>query len=234
VRQALIIGNSDGIGLGLTRRLLAEGWAVTGLSRRPAPVDHENYTHTTVDVTTPAYRAALEQTGALDLCVYAAGVGSVDPLDFAAQTGSIAVNLLAAAQTVEVVLPGMLAAGAGHFIGLSSLADALITPAAPGYAAGKAGLSSYLISLAPTARAHGVHVTTVRFGFVDTKLAQSPVKPMMITVDRAVEVLMRCVRKRPVVVSYPRRMALLTGALRPLARAQARLDRGKGSGGNLH
>ena len=57
---------------------------------------------------------------------------------------------------------------------------------------------------------------------MDTKLAQSSVKPMMITVDRAVEVLMRCVRKRPVVVSYRRRMALLSGALRPLARAQAR------------
>ncbi|MET3420839.1 NAD(P)-dependent dehydrogenase (short-subunit alcohol dehydrogenase family) [Actinoplanes tereljensis] len=35
--RALIVGNSDGIGLALTHRLLAAGWEVTGRSRRPAP-----------------------------------------------------------------------------------------------------------------------------------------------------------------------------------------------------
>jgi hypothetical protein len=67
-----------------------------------------------------------------------------------------------------------------------------------------------------------VAVSTVRFGFVDTKLAKGTVKPMMITVDRAVEVLMRCVRDRPAVVSYPRRMALLLRAVAPIARVRAR------------
>jgi NAD(P)-dependent dehydrogenase (short-subunit alcohol dehydrogenase family) len=33
--HALIVGNSDGIGLALTRRLLGEGWRVTGVSRSP-------------------------------------------------------------------------------------------------------------------------------------------------------------------------------------------------------
>lgn len=35
--HALIVGNSDGIGLALTRRLIDGGWQVTGLSRSPAP-----------------------------------------------------------------------------------------------------------------------------------------------------------------------------------------------------
>ena len=132
---------------------------------------------------------------------------------------------MGAARTIEVVLPRMLAAGAGHFIGLSSLAYALITPETPSYAASKAGLSSYLIGLAAALRPQGVHVSTVRFGFVDTKMAKSNVRPMMITVDTAVDVLMRCVRTRPVVVSYPRRMALLISALRPVARIRARTSR---------
>jgi hypothetical protein len=65
-----------------------------------------------------------------------------------------------------------------------------------------------------------VAVSTVRFGYVDTKMALGPVKPMMITVDRAVEVLLRCVRTRPAVVSYPRRMALLLRAAAPIVRAR--------------
>jgi NAD(P)-dependent dehydrogenase (short-subunit alcohol dehydrogenase family) len=32
-RRAVIIGNSDGIGYALTRRLLDDGWTVAGLSR---------------------------------------------------------------------------------------------------------------------------------------------------------------------------------------------------------
>ena len=227
MRHAIIIGNTDGIGLALTERLLADGWAVTGLSRRPATVEHERYGHVAADVTAPEYPAeltgALAAAGRLDLCVYAAGVGDLLDLDdLGAQTRAIEVNLLGAARTVEVVVPRMLAAGGGHLIGLSSLADAVITPEAPGYAASKAGMTSYLIGLGAAVRPRGVAVSTVRFGFVDTKLAKGPVKPMMITVDRAVDVLMRCVRRRPAVVSYPRRMALLTTALAPVARLWAR------------
>ena len=51
MRHALVIGNTDGIGLALTRRLLADGWAVTGLSRRPAAVEHDRYVHVAADVT---------------------------------------------------------------------------------------------------------------------------------------------------------------------------------------
>jgi short-subunit dehydrogenase len=227
VGQAIIIGNTDGIGLALTRRLLGDGWAVTGLSRRPATVEHDRYVHIAVDVTAPAYPGELTRAltaGPVDLCVYAAGVGEVLDLDdLGAQTMAVEVNLPGLARTVEVVVPRMLAAGAGHLIGLSSLADALITPEAPGYAAAKAGMSSYLLGLGAKLRPRGVSVSTVRFGYVDTKMAKGPVKSMMITVDRAVDVLMRCVRKRPAVVSYPRRMALLIAAAAPLVRLRARL-----------
>ncbi len=35
-KKAVIIGNSDGIGLALTKRLLNSGWNVLGLSRSPS------------------------------------------------------------------------------------------------------------------------------------------------------------------------------------------------------
>ncbi len=162
---------------------------------------------------------AIDELGGVDLCVYAAGVGEpVDLADLDPQTRTFEVNLMGAVRTAAVVVPKMLAAGDGHLIGISSLADRLVSGEAPGYAGSKAGLSSYLMGLAAALRRHGVHVTTVRFGFVDTKMAKGTFRPLMIPVDRAVEVLAHCVRNRPVRVSRPRRLALLTAALAPLTR----------------
>ncbi|MEV6816851.1 SDR family oxidoreductase [Micromonospora sp. NPDC051296] len=223
VRCAVVVGNSDGIGLAFTRRLLADGWRVAGLSRRENGIAVPTYAHHTVDVTSPDYPdvlgKAVDELGRVDLCVYAAGIGEpVDLADLDAQTRTFEVNLMGAVRTATVVVPRMVAAGDGHLIGLSSLADRLVSREAPGYAGSKAGLSSYLMGLAAALRGHGVQVTTVRFGFVDTKMAKGPVRPMMISVDRAVEILARCVRTRPVLVSRPRRMALLTSALATLTR----------------
>jgi NAD(P)-dependent dehydrogenase (short-subunit alcohol dehydrogenase family) len=220
-RRALIVGSGDGIGLALSRRLLRDGWSVVGVSRGPGRVDDPGYDHVVLDVTDPDYRAALAKAcdgaGRIDLCVYCAGIG--EPLrvdDLAAEARVFAVNLMGAVATVEVVVPRMVEAGGGHVIGLSSLADDLLSPDVPSYAASKAGLSSYLRSLAFALRPHGVAVTNVRFGFVDTKMAKAATKPMLISADQAAEVLMRCVRTRPVQVSYPRRMAGAVGVLRRL------------------
>lgn len=173
-------------------------------------------------MTSPDFPRALSEIDNVDLCVYAAGIGDTLTDDFTAQTRAIEVNLLGAARTVEVIVPKMLAAGRGHLIGLSSMADTLISADAPGYAASKAGLSAYFLGLDAALRPRGVAVTTVRFGFVDTKMAKSPVTPFRIPTEKAVDVLLTCVRKRPALVSYPRRMAALTGVLGPALRLAAR------------
>ena len=221
--HAVIVGNSDGIGLALTHRLLADGWAVTGLSRRSAPVGE----HHVVDVTSPAFPAVLAEVGDVDLCVYAAGVGEPLTDDLADQTRALEVNLLGAARTFEVLVPRMLAAGRGHLIGLSSLADTMISAQSPGYAASKAGLTAYLLSLDAALRPRGVPVTAVRFGFVDTKMAKSPVTPFRISRERAVDLLVRCIRTRPAIVSYPRRMAAVTATLGTASRLAARCRRSR-------
>lgn len=212
--KVLVVGNTDGIGLALTRRLLAAGWQVLGVSRRAAPLEHPHYRHLTADVAEPGYRALLEGAlGPLDLCVYCAGVG--EPFDAAALSGEaqvFRVNLVGAVETASTVLPPMLAAGAGHFVALSSIGDE-VSPEAPGYSASKAGLSAYLGGLSLALRGRGVQVTCVRFGFVDTKMAKSPVKPFMITAEKATDVIMKCLKSRPARVTYPKVMSLLVWML---------------------
>jgi len=230
VRRAVIIGNSDGIGRAVTQRLLDAGWSVTGLSRSDSDVSHERYAHHVIDVTAPDYlrvlAGCLDATGGVELCVYAAGIGEfLEVDDVGPQTRTLEVNLIGAARTLEVVVPAMVAAGTGHIVGLSSLADVAPSGLAPAYAASKAGLSTYLLGLATALRPHGVTVTTVRFGFVDTKMAKSPVAPGKISVERAVDVLMEVVRTRPTVVSRPRHIAAVAAVAGVLAAMQARVGR---------
>jgi len=219
----VIVGNSDGIGHALTRRLLDGGWTVAGLSRSPSDLRHDRYRHVVADVTSAGYplvlAAELDTLGGVDLCVYAAGVGEfADVTDLSPQTQALEVNLIGAARTLEVVVPLMVAAGAGHIIGLSSLADAAPSGIAPGYAASKAGLTSYLRGLSLALDPHGVRVTTVRLGFVDTKMAKGDRRPAMMPVSRVTDMLTAAIATRPVVISRPRRMDL---AMRLLAAATA-------------
>ena len=217
-QRVLIIGNSDGIGLALTERLLARGLRVIGLSRSPAPVDHEHYQHHVVDVCSPEYAevmAGICRETPPNTCVYCAGIGQeLDVAHLQSERQTFQVNLMGAVIAIEHVLPSMLDAGAGHIIGLSSQADVLRDPGAPSYAASKAGMSSYLEGLARAVRKGGVHVTNVRFGFVDTKMAKAETRPFMITADKAARLIEKCMHRRPVRFTHPWRMAALLWVVR--------------------
>jgi NAD(P)-dependent dehydrogenase (short-subunit alcohol dehydrogenase family) len=221
---ALIIGNSDGIGLALTRRLLDTGWEVAGASRSDAAVEHPRYRHRVVDVRDPDFPQVLAELRAavapLDVCVYCAGIGvAFDPEDLDGDAAVFAINLTGAVIAAGVVVPEMVAAGRGHFVGLSSQGDRLIDPGAPSYAASKAGLSTYLEGLALALRDRGVSVTNVRFGFVDTKLSRGQERPFLMSADAAAALVMRCLDTRPVRFTRPRRMALLLALVAPIVRA---------------
>jgi NAD(P)-dependent dehydrogenase (short-subunit alcohol dehydrogenase family) len=207
-KNALLVGNSDGIGLAVTRRLVADGWEVTGVSRSPSPVHEPSYTHHVMDVTSPDYPGLLSQlakTAETDLCIYLAGIGElIDPTDMDHEVHVVDVNLLGMIRTAAAVVPGMVERGRGHFIGVSSLADELLSGEAPSYHASKAGFSSYLGSLAITLRPAGVAVTNVRFGFVDTKMAKGDRKPLMLSVEEAADRIEGCMRARPRVCVAPR------------------------------
>lgn len=206
---ALVIGNSDGIGLALTRELLRRGWTVSGISRSPTPITHDACRHIVADAGDPGFsvllRSLLDQGEPVDLCVYCAGVGEhLDLSDMSGEPRIFEVDLVGMIRTAAEVIPRMVRRGGGHLIGLSSLADQMLSAEAPSYHAAKAGFSSYLEGLALALRGSGVAATNVRFGFVDTKMAKGDRKPLMMSVDRAVRHLMRCLELRPARYTAPR------------------------------
>lgn len=208
-QQALLVGNSDGIGLATTRRLLGGGWKVIGISRSMSPVTHARYQHLVADVgDTNGYSRLLAEflfEQELDLCVYFAGIGELlDLSDMSYEPRIIDVNFTGMVRTAAGVIPGMVRRGRGHFIGISSVADELFSAEAPSYHASKAGFSNYLKGLSLALKPRGVQVTNVRFGFVDTKMAKSDSKPLMMPVEKAVDHLEFCIRRKPVCYTAPR------------------------------
>ena len=208
-KQVLLIGNSDGIGAAVTRALVAQGDQVVGISRSPSPLGPEGPKHVVQDISTSDYpeilRRLIVEEGPFDTCIFCAAMGSELKLpDLSQEAHVIEVNFTAMVHTLAALTPGWLEQGRGHFIGLSSLADDFYNADAPSYTASKAGFSNYLVSMALKLKSHGVHVTNIRFGFVDTKLPKASWKPLMMTTDQAADHVIRCLKSKPIQLSVPK------------------------------
>src|SRR4029450_11073969 len=80
-------------------------------------------------------------------------------------------NLLGPANLIHAVAPHMVAAGGGRIVNVSSRGAFRGEPDHPAYGASKAGLNSLGQSLARPLGGHGIYVTTVAPGFVETDMA---------------------------------------------------------------
>ncbi len=209
LRKALIIGNSDGVGLSVTRELLKNDWSIIGISKSNSSIEHPAYTHYISKVQNDAYLELLKSLALkeqpIDLCIYCPGIGELlDITNMEQEIEIFEVNLTGLIKTVACLIPAMVKNGRGHFIGLSSVADELLSPEAPSYHASKAGFSGYLESLALALKPKGVSITNVRFGFIDTKMAKGETKPFMMTVEQATQHIMKCIKKKPIRYTAPR------------------------------
>src|SRR5262249_37607915 len=106
MKHALVVGNSDGIGLEVTRALLWQAYMVLGISKPAAPIVHDRYEHFVQDVTEPAYRDLVSDILArhpdLDVCIYCAGIGGrLDLENLARDVRVFQVNLMDEAVTTE-------------------------------------------------------------------------------------------------------------------------------------
>jgi short-subunit dehydrogenase len=162
------------------------------------------------------------QVGATEVLVACAGVGgisTVSDLDIPGLRAMLEVNVLGVAQAIEAVLPGMIAKGAGHLVGISSVAGYRGLPWMPGYSASKAALSTYLEGLRPALKRRGIRVTTVCPGFVRTGLtASTPFRkpvPMMEPAEAA-RYLVRAIERKPRDFVFPLSTRLGMGFLRRL------------------
>jgi NAD(P)-dependent dehydrogenase (short-subunit alcohol dehydrogenase family) len=123
-------------------------------------------------------QAAVAGLGAVDVLVNNAAVFVEHPVaevDYAtwqrAWTDTIAVNLVGTANVTYCVARHMIERGGGRIVNVSSRGAFRGEPTFPAYGASKAGLNALGQSLALALAPHGIAVTTVAPGFVETDMA---------------------------------------------------------------
>src|SRR4051794_39045160 len=173
-RRVLITGASKGIGRAVAERVARGGDIPVGLARtRPATFPGEFHE---VDLADRAETAkaldAVVAAGPIDAVVNNMGfvrlgrIGSID-LDHLFDTYDL--NVRVAIQVVQAALPGMLAAGWGRIVNVTSLTT-LGTPERTPYAAAKAALEACTRIWANELAAAGITVNSVAPGPTETEM----------------------------------------------------------------
>ncbi len=243
-RRVWVVGASSGIGAELARELDRRGARVAVTARRRDRLE-EVAAHRMViapaDVTDAEGLAAAaaevtDALGGLDTVIWCAGYwkqSDATRWDAAQFSRHVEVNLLGLNALLAAVLPGMVARGQGHIVGVASVAGFRGLPGAEAYGATKAAQLNLLESLRVSLRPHGVRVTSVAPGFVRTEMTAVNTFPMpfLIDADRAARIIADGLERHRTEIVFPRRMAaVMTVARLVPAGLWARIA-GRGSNG---
>lgn len=190
-RRAIVVGASSGIGAAIAEQLPDHGYDVALVARRKDRLsalaerirDGDPgcrvfvYPHDVTEVAEAGrlFERIVEDLHGIDLIIYAAGVMprvEPDEYDVAKDREAVETNLLGAMAWLDAAAPWFAAAGRGTIVGISSIAGERGRRGNPAYCASKAGLNAYLESLRNRLARFGVHVLTVKPGFVRTVMLE--------------------------------------------------------------
>src|SRR5688572_25437653 len=236
-KTVMITGASSGIGRGLAGELSKRGAKVGLIARRAAALTElvrEIETANGKALALPADVMDAESLsaaatklrsafGPIDVLVANAGVGAtVDGAELKGSTvaGVINVNVLGAANSVEAVIPEMVARGSGQLVAISSLAAYRGLPRSAAYCASKAAVSAFFESLRLDLEPRGIDVTIIHPGFIKTPLTEGrdAQMPFLMELDDAVGKMVRVIEKRRKRYSFPWQLATIVraGMLMPI------------------
>jgi short-subunit dehydrogenase len=162
----------------------------------------------------------------VDLIVANAGIGGAPVLvENAGETDAarriISVNTLGVVNTVTPLLPRLIGRRAGQIAIVSSLSAFVGVPASPAYSASKAAAGIYGDALRRLLAPHGVRITTVYPGFVDTPMSQSLGfrGPFLWSADRAAVHIARGLARGRREMLFPWPLSLAARCIRSLPTA---------------
>jgi meso-butanediol dehydrogenase/(S,S)-butanediol dehydrogenase/diacetyl reductase len=192
-KVALITGGGSGIGAALARRFVAEGATVCITGRRAEKLEEVEASLpagscvTVVgDVRVPGdtermVAEAVSVNGRLDVLVNNAAAnlaGTVVDMDLETWQEMLDTNLNGPFLLMKAAIPGMVAAGGGSIVNVSSLAGVVCVPGSPGYCTTKAGLIHLSKQVALDYGKDGVRCNVVCPGPVRTEMLEYNLAPM--------------------------------------------------------
>lgn len=174
--RAVVIGGTGGIGAGIARVLLREGWQVTATGLAPQEIADfaaaiPQVATAQLDVTD---QAAVDQFfgqfDGLDALVNCAGVlfrGAEYEMDVF--TKVIEINLTGTMRTCVAAHP-LLAQSKGAIVNTASMLSTFGGPLVPAYSASKGGVAQLTKALAGKWAADGVRVNAIAPGWIETEM----------------------------------------------------------------
>lgn len=179
----LITGAGRGLGLAITKAVLAAGHAVVATGRDKDKVAQAigtaaNLLVVTLDITKPAdaeaaVKAAVERFGRLDVLVNNAAnfyAGFFEELSPEQMDNQLATSLIGPMHVTRAVLPVLRQQRAGQIITISSTAGLVGFEFGSAYAAAKFGLEGWMHSLRAEIAPFGIAAILVNPGFFRTEL----------------------------------------------------------------
>jgi len=238
-RTILITGASSGIGAALARAYAGDGVTLLLWGRDAARLDRiaagcraqgANVTTQVFDLRDAAgFAGLLAAAPPLDIAIFNAGLGGTAPADAAAEAPAVVqaiaeVNFTAPIVGANAVAGAMAARGTGHIVLVGSITESFPLPMAPTYAATKAGLKMFAEAFGIRMEKHGVKVTLVSPGFIDTPMSRSVTepKPFLMDADAAAAIIKRRVAAGARTIVVPWQFAVIRGIADLLPRALLR------------
>lgn len=219
-RNVVITGATGGLGAALVAEYAAAGVALLVTGRNVTRLDEvaakaraagAEVTTAALDVrdreAIAAALLAFDDAHPVDLLIVNAGVTSglgadgVDP----ASRRQIEVNLTGALNTAEPLIPRLISRRAGRIALVSSIAAIRPQPALAAYSASKAGLRAWGVAMRGGLAPHGVGVTVICPGFIDTPMAarHEGAKPLTVNAADAAGKIRRGLSKRRRLIAFP-------------------------------
>lgn len=166
-----------------------------------------------------------DDTGPFDLAIVASGLGDIravgDAVEDAGQVARLGVvNFVAPAALAAELGARMAHRGHGRIVLIGSAAAFHALPFAAAYAGSKAGLARFADALRINLRSHGVTVTLISPGFIDTAAARKVdgPKPLILTPARAAQMIAKAAMRGQPHLITPWPFALLRWIDRALPR----------------
>lgn len=198
--RAVVTGGTRGIGAATVRRLVSAGAHVVAVARNRAAVQAGVHL-VTADLNTPggveqAAATALDLLGGIDVLIDNAGHNTQVPEGVLAATdedwlANLDANLMSTVRLDRALVPSMTARGHGVVVHVSSNAARYPQPNGAPYAAAKAALNAYSKSLALACGPHGVRVTAVMPGVIETGAVETSLSQAAERTGRDLETVRR-------------------------------------------
>jgi len=232
MRKAIVVGATSGIGKGLSKLLVDNGFKVGITGRRAELLESlrseapDSYIVKSFDVrdtnlSVERLEELASELGGLDLLILCSGTGEINgDLDFEVEKRTIDTNVVGFTCIADWVFKYLEKQKSGHFVAVTSVGGLRGSRHAPSYNATKSYQMNYLEGLRQKATLYKskIFITDIRPGLVDTDMAKGDGLFWVMPVEKVVGQIYSAIINKKKVAYVTKRWRVMASILKLLPR----------------